>query len=209
MSQILPGILEKDFLAIENKLQIIKPFSKRVHIDFLDGKFSPEISLMEISSFSKYKEDFFMEAHLMVDDPLQYLKPLADAGFNRFLGHIEKMKDLDEFIAKGQILGEIGIALDIDTNIDSIEIPFDDLDVILLMAVKAGKSGQEFNLEVLEKIKKIREKSEITIEIDGGINRETLVKVKEQGANRFVATSFIFSDKDPMLAYEILLGLAG
>lgn len=207
MNQVIPGILEKDFASIEKKLAIIKPFSKWAHIDFLDGKFSPEISCMDVDQFTKYKDDFYMEAHLMTENPLQYLEPLVKAGFRRFLGHLEKMQDLDEFIAKGQLLGEVGIALDIDSKVEDLNIPFDDLDAILLMSVKAGKSGQDFLPEVLEKIKKIREKSQIAIEIDGGINTETLANAKSGGANRFVATSAIFNDKDQMEAYEKLLSL--
>ncbi|MEK7160357.1 MAG: hypothetical protein AAB702_02650 [Patescibacteria group bacterium] len=207
MIDIIPGILEKDFAEIEKKLQIIKPFSKKVHIDFLDGKFCEEKSFLDFAQFSKYKDDFFLEAHLMVEDPNQYIKPLANAGFKRFLGHIEKMGNLEEFIAKGQIFGEVGLALDIDTSVESISINFDDIDTVLLMSVKAGKSGQEFLPEVLEKIRLLRQITQITIEIDGGINEETLIASRKAGAQRFVATSAIFQSQDPMESYEKLLSL--
>jgi len=208
MTQVIPGILEKNWQDIEQKLEILKPISRKVHIDFLDGKFSEEVSFLDPNPFSKYKNDFFMEAHLMVEDPAKYVKPLAGVGFNRFLGHIEKMNDLDEFVAEGQINGEVGIALDIDTNIESLKVPYDDLDCILLMGVKAGKSGQEFLPKVLEKIKQLRDQSLIPIEIDGGINDKTILDCKNQGANRFVVTSFIFQNKDPMQVFEKLLGIA-
>ncbi len=208
MKSVLPGILEKEWGQIEEKLQIIKPFSQRAHIDILDVKFCEELSFLGPTPFSKDKDDFFLEAHFMVDDPVLYLKPFAEAGFRRFLGHIEKMKDLDEFVALGQILGEVGVAIDSATFIDSLSIPYDDLDLILLMSVKAGKSGQEFLPETLEKIKKLREITQIPIEIDGGINDNTILDCKNQGADRFVATSFIFESKDPMEAYEKLLSLS-
>ncbi|HYM65404.1 MAG TPA: hypothetical protein VES68_02885 [Candidatus Sulfotelmatobacter sp.] len=208
MHQIIPGILEKDFLEIEKKLSIIKPFSRWVHIDFLDGKFSSETSFMEFEQFKKYKEDFYMEAHLMVDNPTQYIKTLAQVGFRRFLGQIEKVTDLDEFIAEGQILGEVGIAFDVDTPLEDFKISYDDLDCVLLMSVKAGKSGQEFLPQALKKTTQLRQKTEIPIEIDGGINETTLIGSKRNGANRFVATSAIFNNKDPMQAYEKLLSLS-
>lgn len=208
MSELIPGILEKDFAEIEKKLQIIKSFSQKVHIDFLDGKFSPEVSFMDFPQFSKYKNDFFMEAHLMVEDPSQYVKQLASAGFKRFLGQVEKMENLEEFIAKGQIFGEVGLALDIHTLIDVISIPFDDMDTILLMSVKAGQSGQEFMPEVLEKIRTLRQITQIPIEIDGGINEQTLVQAKQEGAERFVVTSSIFKSQDPMESFEKLLTLS-
>lgn len=208
MHDVIPGILEKDFAEIEKKLQIIKSFSQKVHIDFLDGKFSPEVSFMDFPQFSKYKNDFFMEAHLMVEDPSQYVKQLASAGFKRFLGQVEKMENLEEFIAKGQIFGEVGLALDIHTLIDVISIPFDDMDTILLMSVKAGQSGQEFMPEVLEKIRTLRQITQIPIEIDGGINEQTLVQAKQEGAERFVVTSSIFKSQDPMESFEKLLTLS-
>lgn len=205
--QIIPGILEKDWEEIKKKLAIIKPFSRWVHIDFLDGKFSPETSFMDVPQFAKYKEDFYMEAHLMVDNPMQHLKQLSESGFRRFIGHIEKMKDLDEFVAEGQLLGEVGLALDIQTPLDSIKIPFDDLDCLLLMSVKAGKSGQEFDDQVLEKIEKIHQNSQIPIEVDGGINNSTIQNTHQKGAERFVATSFIFDSDNPQKAYEKLISI--
>lgn len=144
----------------------------------------------------------------MVENPADYIKPFAAAGFKRFLGHIEKMKNLEEFIAEGQIFGEVGLALDLQTPIDAINVPFDDLDCILLMGVKAGKSGQEFLPEILSKIRDLRNKTKISIEIDGGINEQTIIDAKAEGAERFVATSFIFKSEDPMQSYEKLLSLS-
>lgn len=208
MNEVIPGILEKDFEEIEKKLQIIKPFSRRVHVDILDGKFSDSVSFLDPTPFSKYKEDFFMEAHFMVEDPALLIKSFGQAGFKRFLGHIEKMKNIEEFVAEGQIFGEVGLALDLQTPISLINVPFDDLDCILLMGVKAGKSGQDFMPEVLEKVRELRKKSDIIIEIDGGINEETIISAKQEGVERFVATSNIFNSVDPMAAYERLLSLS-
>src|ERR1035437_3621317 len=156
MHNVIPGILEKDFVEIERKLAIIRPFSKTVHIDFLDGKFCEESSFMDFNSFIKYKDDFFMEAHLMIENPTQYVRQLAAVGFKRFIGHIEKMEDIDEFIAEGQIFGEVGLAIDSPNSIDLINVPLDDLDCVLLMSVKAGQSGQVFLPETIAKIKALR-----------------------------------------------------
>ncbi len=208
MHDVIPGILEKDFQEIEKKLQIIRPFSRRVHIDILDGKFSESVSFKDPAPFAKYKDDFFMEAHFMVENPVDYVKPFALAGFKRFLGHVEKMTDMEEFIARAQIFGEVGLALDFQTPISSINVSFDDLDCILLMGVKAGKSGQEFLPETLSKIKDLRQKTQIPIEIDGGVNEKSIVAAKTEGAERFVATSFIFKSTDPMQSYERLLSLS-
>lgn len=207
MHDLIPGILEKQSEEIDKKLQIIKPFSRVVHIDVIDGNFAENTSFLDPTFFKTYKDDFFLEAHLMVDDPLSYLKSYSENGFKRFLGHVEKMKDINEFVALGQVLGEVGLALDIDTSIDELKISLDDLDVLLLMGVKAGESGQDFQPKVLDKIKTIREKSQIHIEIDGGINDITIVGCSNAGATRFITTSYIFNSKDPMQSFEKLKAL--
>lgn len=207
MQQIIPGILERNWADIEKKLAIIKPFSNTVHIDFIDGIFASNTTFLDPNPFKKYSKDFFMEAHLMVKNPTEYIQPLFDAGFKRVLGHVEQMNDLPEFIARGQMLGEIGLAIDSHTDIVSLNINFDDLDCILIMGVKAGNSGQVFLPATWEKIKYIRGKTVIPIEVDGGINEEIITQAKIIGANRFVTTSFLFSQKDPIKAFERLSNL--
>lgn len=208
MHSITPGILEKSADEIEIKLKIIKPFSRSVHVDFIDGKFSEETSFLDANFFTKYKDEFFLEAHLMVEEPVDYVKQYAKAGFKKFIGHIEKMKSLEEFVALGQVFGEVGIAIDSPTSVENLKLPFDDLDEILLMSVKAGKSGQEFIEDTLEKIKKIREISSIKIAVDGGINDKNISSCSLFGAQRFIATSYIFNSNDPMQAFEKLSYLA-
>jgi ribulose-phosphate 3-epimerase len=208
MHNVIPGILEEDFVGIERKLAIIRPFSKTVHIDFLDGKFSPEKSFMDFNAFIKYKDDFFLEAHLMTENPTQYIRQLAAVGFKRFIGHIEKMTDINEFIAEGQIFGEVGLAINSETPISAINIPLDDLDVVLLMADKAGKSGEVFLSETLMKIKDLRSKTQIPIAVDCGINDQTIIEAKAAGANRFITNSFIFNSSDPLNSFEKLTSLA-
>ncbi|MFH1832875.1 MAG: ribulose-phosphate 3-epimerase [Candidatus Levyibacteriota bacterium] len=204
MYEIIPGILEKDWAEIEKKLELVKPFAKTVHIDILDGKFAPNTTFLDPTPFKKYSDSLFLEVHLMVEEPLNYLKPFADAGFKRFIGHVEKMSDQVEFVAQGQLLGEVALAFDGDTSIDAIKVPLDDLDYLLIMTIKAGFSGQSFDQKTLEKIKLIREKSAlIPIEVDGGINDQTILLARDAGANKFSATSFIYKG-DPYIQFKIL-----
>ena len=200
--RIIPGILEKDWPVIETKIQQVLPFAKAIHIDLIDGKFAPNTTFMDPEPFSKYTKDAFFELHMMVEEPINFLKPFSDSGFQRFIGHIEKMSDQVEFVAKAQLLGEVGLGVDQDSELDRVEVPFSDLDVLLFMTVKVGFSGQEFVGKNLDKIKKAREKSCIPIEVDGGVNDQTILKAKESGADRFVATSFIFEDT-PKEQYKI------
>ncbi|OGH21435.1 MAG: hypothetical protein A2958_01770 [Candidatus Levybacteria bacterium RIFCSPLOWO2_01_FULL_38_13] len=203
---IIPGILEKDWEEIEKKIQLVLPFAKAIHIDIIDGKFAPNSTFMDPGPFKKYTKDIQFELHMMVEEPINFLKPWADAGFVRFIGQIEKMSDQIKFVAKAQLLGEVGLAIDGPTEIEKIEAPFDDLDVILFMTIKAGASGQQFVPENLEKVRKIRGKTSIPIEVDGGINDPTIIQAKECGVNRFVTTSFLFNG-DPSENYRKLKAL--
>lgn len=196
---------QKDWKVIQERIELVKPFSKTIHIDILDGKFAPNTTFFDPAPFKKYSEELFLELHLMVEEPIQYLKPFADAGFKRFLGHVEKMSDQEEFVAEGEILGEVGLALDLDTPLEKIKVPFEDLDAVLLMSVKAGASGQVFNQSCLEKIKVLRAKTFIPIEVDGGINDQNIAACKESGADRFVSTSFIFEDPQKFFLLQKLL----
>lgn len=206
INEIIPGILEKEWSEIEKKLELVKPFAKSIHVDLLDGKFAPNTTFLDPKPFAKYADDFLLEVHLMVDNPISYLKPFAEAGFKRFIGHIEKMPNQEEFVAQGQLLGEVGLAVDGKTSIDEIRVPLDDLDNILIMTINAGFSGQEFMQATLEKIKAIRSKSTMPIEVDGGINDKTIVLAKNAGANRFAATSFIYKE-NPSSQFKILENL--
>lgn len=207
MNEVIPGILEQDWHEIERKLKILKPFAKSVHIDIIDGKFADNTTFLDPEPFKKYKDDFLLELHMMVENPLNYLKPWAEAGFERFLGHIEKMPDPLEFVAQGQLLGAVGLAIDGPTDISVLEnLNLNDLDTLLVMTIKAGQSGQQFQPELLEKVRKIKQKAEyLPIEVDGGINDETIIRAKEAGASRFVSTSHLFNAENIEQEYQRLL----
>lgn len=206
--QVIPGILENNWGLVLEKLEKVKSFSNTVHIDVIDGKFSPNTSFLDPQPFLAYTKELFFEVHLMTDNPIEYLEPFAKAGFKRFIGHVEKMPDVFEFVARGQSLGEVGLGLDLPTGINKINVSFDDLDLILIMGVTAGASGQVFMPQVLEKIKTVRAKTNTAIEVDGGINDKNIAKLKNAGASRFVTTSFVFNSPDPIRAYKTLVDLA-
>jgi ribulose-phosphate 3-epimerase len=208
MLEIIPAILEKDWQGIERKINLVKPFAHTIQIDIIDGKFAPFKTFLDPESFVKYSKDFFLELHLMVENPLVYLKPFAKAGFKRFIAHVEslpQLADQDEFIAQGRLFGEIGLALDDSTGIDSLKIPLSNLDCLLVMLVKAGSSGQHFNLANIEKIRQLRAKTQIPIEVDGGVNPESIISAKEAGANRFSVNSFLYSAQNPQESYNLLI----
>lgn len=201
-----PGTEDKDWTAIEHKIELVRPFIRTLHIDITDGKFVPNTTFMDPAPFKKYADEILLEVHLMTENPLQYLKPFANAGFKRFIGQIEKMPDVAEFVAQGQLLGEVGLAIDGPTSVDVLSnIPLDDLDCVLLYTgEQAGKSGGTLLPERLEKVKELRSRSHLPIEADGGISDTTIVQAKEAGITRFVVTSFIFNHENPQEQFKKL-----
>ncbi len=200
-----PGTTDKYFEAIEKKLNAVKGVARAIHIDVIDGKFAKNTTFSDPAPFAKYASDFIFEVHLMVEDPIKYLKPWADVGFKRFIGQIEKMPDQTEFVAEGEILGEVGLAIDLNTPINHLKVSLDDLDLILVMGVQAGFSGQEFNQDAMIKLRELKERTDIPLEVDGGIDERTIHIAKNLGATRFVATSFVFDKgNSPAEQYKIL-----
>lgn len=202
--EILPGILEKEWAPLEERLQIAKPFAKAIHIDLLDGKFAPNTSYLDPTPFAAYKDTFLLELHMMVHEPIDYLQAFADAGFRRFIGHVEQMSDQAAFVSKAQEFGEAMLALDAKTPVDAITVPEIDLDGILVMTVNAGFSHQQFMPECLEKVRRLSEKTEIPLAVDGGINDTTIAQAFTAGATRFVSTNFIFVKGEPEVQFQTL-----
>ncbi|MBA3724760.1 MAG: ribulose-phosphate 3-epimerase [Candidatus Levybacteria bacterium] len=214
-----PGTEEKVWSEIEKKIISVKPFVKTIHVDVCDGKFAPNATFADPTLFKKFTKELpsgmrgqmvgdsglVFEVHLMVEDPVQHLKPWADAGFHRFIGHIEKMPDQVAFVAQAQLLGEVALAIDKQTPLDAIKVNLESLDALLVMDIQAGFSGQRFEEQLLEKVKSARAMNEyLPIEVDGGINDETIAIAASAGANRFVVTSFLFNLDTPESQYKLL-----
>lgn len=215
-----PGTENKNWQEIEKKIELVKPFVKTIHVDVCDGKFASNTTYADTNKFKEYIEKIaatersgwvvedkgiLFEVHLMVEDPITYIKQWADAGFTRFIGHIEKMPDQEAFVAEAQLYGEVALAIDKQTPVDAVKIPLGDLDALLVMTIQAGFSGQTFEEALLEKVKVIRGKEpDLAIEVDGGINDETIEIAAAAGATRFVATSFLFNLTTPEEQYKLL-----
>jgi len=205
MFEITPAILETEWQEIEKKINLVRPFAESIHIDIIDGKFTNSTTFLDPAPFKKYTSDVLFELHMMVDNPIDYLAPWADVGFKRFLGHIEKMPDQEEFVGKAQAYGEVGLALDGPTPIKDIKVPFIDLDTIFFYtAEKVGHSGGELLPDRLDKIRELSRNSNIHISVDGGINSETITDAFNSGARRFGITNGIFKTENPQAAYKNL-----
>jgi len=207
---VIPGILENDFPEIKRKIELVKPFVKWVQIDFADGELVSNKNFLEIEKFSQIKENVFLEAHLMVRNPKDYLARLIRAGFKRIIAHAES-DDIDNFLEEANKIKEIevGLAVDTPSEIEKIFSFIDKIDNLLIMGVKAGFSGQEFLPQTLSKIIKARESfPEVYLSVDGGVNNLTAPAIVASGADAVVVNSYIFSSPKIEAAIAELKSLA-
>lgn len=197
MIDVIPGILEKDWAPIEERLKLVTGLVRAVQIDIADNTLVPNETLLDFTNFTPYAEKVSLEAHLMVANPEKYIKSLADAGFKRLIAHVES-HDPRVFLEQAEHEHvEVGMAIDGGTELDQVEPFLEEIDMVLVMTIEAGFSGQAFMVETVEKIKAIHQNfPDLPIEVDGGINDQTAKIAVDAGATRLVSTSFLFKDPE-------------
>ncbi len=209
MIEIIPGIQEDNFSKIEEKIRLVEPYVSWVQIDVTDKTLTDNESFRDPRPFKGLKTNLNFEIHFMFAEPILVVQDWANAGFKRLIAHVES-KNPQGFIDGAKKLGlEVGLALDGPTPVEKIAPFLDQLDQITIMMYKAGRSGQKFQEENLEKIRAIHQQyPQLPIEVDGGINDQTAGLVKEAGATRLISTSFLFwQNKDNIEeAIKILKG---
>ena len=177
MVTIVPSILAKDPITFESDLKKVLDLVPRIQLDIVDGKFaSVETVMPEV--LSSFETNVEFDAHLMVVRPEDWIARCVTAGITGVYGQVEKMEDVSKFVADAEFAGlRVGLGYDIDTPLDGLENYIDNIDAVLLMSVKAGAQGQEFDEKVLEKIKQVRQLSKsVKIIVDGGLNVDKIKK---------------------------------
>jgi ribulose-phosphate 3-epimerase len=180
MVTIVPTILAKDPTVFEEDLKKVWKLVPRVQFDIIDGKFAPTETVMpEVLKNIDTVVEF--DAHLMVDEPGEWIDRCVESGITGVYGQVEKMTDIPTFVADAQMAGlRVGLAYDLDTPIEGLEQYIDNIDGVLLLSVKAGAQGQKFDESVLTKIKEVRKMSKsVKIIVDGGLNVENIKKCFE------------------------------
>ncbi|MGB6408703.1 MAG: ribulose-phosphate 3-epimerase [Planococcus donghaensis] len=212
MIKIAPSILAADFAKLgEEVLEVEKAGADWIHVDVMDGHFVPNISfgaivLNAIRPLTKLP----MDVHLMIENPDLYIEEFAKAGADYITVHVEACPHLHRTIQLIRSFGvKPGVVLNPHTPIETIQHILEDIDLVLFMTVNPGFGGQKFIHSVVPKVKQlsdiIKEKElSIEIEIDGGINEETIVACAEAGATVFVAGSAIYSKKDRAEALQAI-----
>ena len=194
---IAPSLLAADFSKLKEEVKAIENTkAKWLHLDVMDGNFVPNISFgADIVKAIRKDSNLYFDAHLMIENPEWYIDTMADAGVQSISIHVEATKHLDRALQLIKARGlKAGVAINPATDIAFLDNIYEKLDLILVMTVNPGFGGQKFLTQMLEKIRKIRNKfPHIDIQVDGGINNETAKLVIEAGANVLVAGSYVFS----------------
>lgn len=207
------SILSADFCNLGRDIKKAEDAGcKYIHFDVMDGIFVPNISfgLPLLKSVSKAAKGV-VDVHLMITEPLRFIKNFAENGADIITFHAEAGSDIGETVSAIHSCGKkAGIAIKPKTPVSAALPYLDAADMILIMTVEPGFGGQGFLHEVVEKIselKKIIGQRGLTlpIEVDGGVNGETVRLVKEAGAEIFVAGSYIFGADDMGEAVRTLI----
>ncbi len=204
MIQIAPSILSADFTRLADEVRTVeRAGADRIHIDVMDGRFVPNISMgpFIVEAIDSLTE-LPLEAHLMIEEPDRYIDVFMEAGADVIIVHQENTAHLHRVVQSVRERGkQAGVALNPATPARVLDEIIDEIDLVLVMSVNPGYSGQRFIPSVLPKISEIRRTladREIAcdLEVDGGVNIDTAPDVVSAGANVLVAATAVFKHPD-------------
>ena len=196
--KISPSILSADFSDLESSVKAVKE-TEWLHLDVMDGHFVPNLTFGPcVIDSIRDKSDHVFDTHLMISNPDEYIDDFVEAGSDIITFHVEAVDEVEEVVESIKKSGtKAGLSLKPGTKFETIEEFLPRIDLILIMTVEPGFSGQEFMEEVVPKIRKARdvvdeENHDIDIAVDGGISPKTAGTVVDNGANVLVSGSSIF-----------------
>ncbi|MDB4941806.1 MAG: Ribulose-phosphate 3-epimerase [Labilithrix sp.] len=212
--RIAPSILSADFARLGEEVAAIeKAGADLVHVDVMDGRFVPNITLgpFIVKALRKVTK-LPLDVHLMIVEPERYLDAFAEAGADTIIVHVEACTHLHRALCHLKSLGKrAGVVLNPSTHEDTLQYVMGVVDQVLVMSVNPGFGGQSFIEDQLPKIRSIKKMIEasgraIDLEVDGGITAETAPAVIEAGATILVAGNAVFNTKDYAKAIASIRG---
>ena len=197
-NEIIPTIFSHNKLEFNEKLLKLKSISKKIQIDIMDGKLvrDKSLTIKKIPNLNKYKNNF--EAHLMVQNPIKYIKKLRNKGFKKIIFHYNTDDNIKTIVEIKKNKMKAFLAINPELNICDCYYLFQLLDGVLLMGVHPGKEHQKLINNTLNKIKEIKKISkDIPIQIDGGVNNINIRKLVKAGASIINTGSFVADSNSP------------
>lgn len=206
--KISPSMLASDFANLESELKKCETGgADLIHLDVMDGHFVPNISIgiPVIAAMKKVCKVPF-DVHLMISGPYFYIDDFIKAGADIITFHIECDSDIDKTIDKITAGGcKASLAVKPNTDIEAVYPYLDKLSMVLVMTVEPGFGGQSFMESTMPKIEKLRAKCpKLDIQVDGGINPDTVKIAGRAGANVMVAGSAVFNSENPKETIKLL-----
>jgi ribulose-phosphate 3-epimerase len=209
-TRIAPSILSADFACLGNDIERITPEADLLHVDVMDGHFVPNLTLGPpvVASLNRCT-DLYLDCHLMMTNPGDYLGAFAEAGADSCSVHVELDGVADLITQMRDLRIHVGLAVNPETPFEEAAPFLERIDMLLIMTVHPGFGGQHFMSEVVAKVRQARQELDrrslsVSLEVDGGIDPHTVREVARAGADTFVAGSAIFGQADPLGAARAL-----
>jgi ribulose-phosphate 3-epimerase len=211
--EVEPSLYAADFARLGEQVDVLLRTGARVfHFDVGDGHFVEPVTIgpVVLQSIAPrvHQMGGVLDCHLMVDNPTRHFPQIAAAGGDSVTFHYEVVDDVPGTIAVAREHGlQVGVAFNPESEPEAVAAVAGDADLVLCMSIHPGYSGQEFRPDAVDRIARLRAglPDEVNIQVDGGIDNETIVAAHEAGATLLVAGSAIFGREDLPRAYRRLV----